>query len=252
MQENNGSQEISLSHCFLVEIGSLAPRSLIASRNFGFRLSRKTDGAAWPLLLGARWTGVLRGQSHTLDFLSPLLVAAPFWAYWRLPWLRDLAHCCLLVPLTGSFSPSSDQWPASALCCLSHTCEDPGRNELEHDAMRASLQTSEALRRTNGVPSWKWSSWLLRLRFSIGLISQDSTLPWPWHLRTVGTARLPTSSPLGNLLLCLLPCFYSFVKWAFSHHLNRKRRSYITYPAMHRTCIQSEASLKIVHNFQNL
>lgn len=238
MQESNGSQEISLSHCFLVEIGSLAPRHLTASRNFGFDSQERKGWGCLPFAVGCKMNRCPEGViTHPWSPLSSSALAAPFLAYWQLPWLRNSAHCWLLVPQIGSFSPSSDKGPASALCCLSHTpCEVPGRNELEHDAMKVSLQTFGALLRTNGVPSWKWSSWLLRLRFSTGLISQDSTLPGPRHLRTVGTACFPTSSPFGNLFLYLLLYFYAFVKWAFSHHLNRNG-SYITYSATHRTCI---------------
>lgn len=67
-----------------------------------------------------------------VEGLSPLLASS---SPDRLiqPQLRSVVSLCPVLPVGA--------------------CEVPGRNELEHDAMKASLQTSEALLRTSGIPS---------------------------------------------------------------------------------------------------
>ena len=79
--------------------------------------------------------------------------------------------------------------------------------------------------------------------FPIGLTSQDSILLCPWPHQTVytNTAFLSTS-PFRKFFLYLLQRIYSFVKWTLSYHVNRKRRNYIIYFAVHGPFIQSEAS----------
>lgn len=67
-----------------------------------------------------------------VEGLSPLLASSSLDRLIQ-PQLRSVVSLCPVLPVG--------------------TWEVPGRSELEHDAMKASLQTSEALLRTNGIPS---------------------------------------------------------------------------------------------------